>query len=91
MRRIQILRLFLLLAVVSFSTLAAPSTAHAYPLCPGLPREVVRCADVTAQCTSGGGTPTLTWLGLCQDDYYYLWEYYSVSCSGVLYECADYW
>ena len=90
MRSIQILRLFLLLAVVSLSAMVVPKTVHAYPLCPGLPRYIVTCADVTYQCTSGGGTPSFTWLGLCQDEYYYWYEYYSVNCSGVWSECAAY-
>ncbi len=90
MRSIQIRRLFLLLAVISLSAMG-PKTAHAYPLCPGLPRNIVTCADVADHCTSGGGTPSFTWLGLCQDEYWYVYEYYAVSCSGVYSECAAYY
>jgi hypothetical protein len=90
MRIIQIFRFLFLLSVAFLGAMVVPQTAHAFPLCPGLPYSIVTCAEVTDQCTSGGGTPSFTWLGLCQDEYQYWYEYYSVSCSGVLYSCAAY-
>lgn len=85
MRRTLLRRLPPLLAVLLLCVLAVPPAAHAYPSCPAW-----NCSDLVDYCTSLGGTPTLTWRGLCIDQYYYGYEYYSLSCSGVLYECAGY-
>lgn len=88
MRKTSIARLSLLLFVLVFSNMAAPS--HAFPFCPAAP-----CSYYYSLCIEMGGTFNRSaYPGWCQDENFYLRGYGKASCTahGMTYEfgeCAD--
>ena len=85
MRRISVARLLALLFFVFLSALVEPPWVDAGD---GYSCDAMSCADAADLCTSSSGTPSFTWLGLCQDEYDYLWERYLMNCSGTLMTCT---
>jgi hypothetical protein len=89
MRRASIVRLSLLLFVLAFSMVTAPS--HAFPLCPS-----GSCSYYFSLCEEDGGVPSRSYSsGFCQDENYYLRGHGTAYCTlygstNELGECADY-
>lgn len=88
MRKASVARLFLLLFIMAFSIVTAPS--YAFPWCPS-----ASCGYYCSTCQEQGGTCYYSqYSGWCQDDLGYLRGHGNVSCTiyGMTYEygeCAD--
>lgn len=86
-KKVRVAQLLSLLAILSF--MIGLQSAHAsifypYTFCPPM-----SCLEAADRCAGGA---SFTWLGLCQDHYYYAFEVFSVSCEGFMTtECYNPW
>jgi hypothetical protein len=89
MRRASVIRLSLLLFILAFGVMSAPS--QAFPYCPP-----DSCGDYALSCQENGGTPSVSYnRGLCQDENFYLRSFGVAYCTYSGWtdqqgECASY-
>lgn len=54
-------------------------------------RAAPSCSYALFTCAQSQSPATVTYLGICFDEYGYFWDYNYVSCSSFSENCADYW